>query len=188
MTRIIAGRARGRRLHTAPGDNTRPTTDRVREAVFSALESALGGWSGVRFLDLYAGVGAVGLEAVSRGAAGATLVERDRRVVGVARRNAELLGFDGVRVVTARVERLVGKAEPSGQGYDVVFLDPPYSLSNDALTDVLRDLLRHGWLASEARVVVERATRDSEPDWPVGMLRDRLKRYGETSVWYVRLT
>src|SRR5918992_69187 len=103
MTRIVAGAVGGRRLQTPPGDDTRPTTERVREALFSALESALGSLDGRRVLDLYAGSGAVGLEALSRGAAAAVLVERQRRVAALIRRNAESLGLSGWTVATESV-------------------------------------------------------------------------------------
>jgi 16S rRNA (guanine966-N2)-methyltransferase len=184
VTRIIAGAAGGRRLSTPPGDATRPTSDRVREAVFSTLESAVGSWSGLRFLDLFAGSGAVGLEAVSRGAAHATLVEQHRRTAAVARGNARTLGFAAVEVVTARAEMFVQR--PPAQPYDVVFLDPPYTLGNDAVGDLLGQLVAQRWLRPDAVVVVERAARDAAPPWPEGIREDRAKRYGETVVWYGR--
>jgi len=105
MTRIIGGMAGGRRLQTPPGSLTRPTSDRVREALFSAIESALGSLAGLRFLDLYAGSGAVGLEAASRGAVAVTLAERDRRTAALAHRNGSALGLAEVEVVTAPVAR-----------------------------------------------------------------------------------
>lgn len=184
MTRIVAGSVGGRRLQTPPGDDTRPTTERVREALFSALESALGTLDGRRVLDLYAGSGAVGLEALSRGAVAAVLVERHRRVAGLIRRNAESLGLAGWSVVAEPVRSFVrsGAAEP----FDVAFLDPPYALSGAELASVLADLADRGWLADGAYVVVERSRRDPPPDWPEGIepLSDR--RYGETVLWYGR--
>ncbi|MGH3315252.1 MAG: 16S rRNA (guanine(966)-N(2))-methyltransferase RsmD [Nocardioidaceae bacterium] len=184
MTRIIAGAAGGRRLSTPPGDSTRPTADRVREAVFSTLESAMGSLAGVRFLDLFAGSGAVGLEAVSRGAAHATLVEQHRRTAAVARDNVRTLGFTDVEVVTARAEVFVQR--PPAQPYDVVFLDPPYTLGNDAVGDLLGLLVAQHWLRPDAVVVVERSARDAALPWPEGIRADRSKRYGETVVWYGR--
>lgn len=186
MTRIIAGSAGGRRLSTPAGEATRPTADRVREAVFSALESAVGSWSGVRFLDLFAGSGAVGLEAVSRGAAHATLVEQHRRAAGIARGNADALGLAGVDVVTARAESFVRRTTPTAgaECYHVVFADPPYTLPGTAVTALLADLVEHGWLCEGAVVVVERSARDADLTWPEGLAGDRAKRYGETVVWY----
>jgi 16S rRNA (guanine966-N2)-methyltransferase len=195
VTRIIGGSVGGRRLATPPGDGTRPTTDRVREAVFSALESALGSLVGVRFLDLFAGSGAVGLEAVSRGAAHATLVEHHRRAAGVARRNARTLGLADVDVVVARAETFLPRdrahaSAPDGTHgcYDVVYVDPPYQLAGDAVTDLLALLVEHGWLGDDAVVAVERSVRDPDLRWPPGLRAQRHRRYGETVVWYGRAT
>ncbi|MEZ5116239.1 MAG: 16S rRNA (guanine(966)-N(2))-methyltransferase RsmD [Candidatus Nanopelagicales bacterium] len=187
MTRIIGGAARGRRLRV-PSAGTRPTSDRVREALFSALESLLGGWAGRRVLDLYAGSGALGLEAVSRGAAHALLVERDRRAAGVARGNVTDLGLDAATVLAASVPVLAASAPPAQAAppYDVVLADPPYDLAADDLAAVLAGLMQHGWLADGAVIVLERSARDPEWRWPDGLepLRDR--RYGETRLWYGR--
>ena len=113
MTRIIGGTAGGRRLKTPAGDATRPTSDRVREALFSALESQLGSLTGLRFLDLYAGSGAIGLEAMSRGAGVVTSVESDRRTARMVQDNAGTLGFRKVEVVALPVARALGAA-PAG--------------------------------------------------------------------------
>lgn len=182
MTRIVAGDARGRRLRVPTGVGTRPTADRVREAMFSTLESALGSWSGVRVLDLYAGSGALGLEALSRGAATAELVEVARSAGIALRHNIKQVGLPGARVVSAKVERHV--AHPPDEPFDVVLLDPPYSLPNAAVTDVLSSLVRRRWLAEEAVVVVERATRAGALSWPPGLEAGRERRYGETMLWY----
>jgi 16S rRNA (guanine966-N2)-methyltransferase len=179
VTRIIGGSAGGRRLRTPPGDRTRPTSDRVREALFSAVESALGSLQGLRFLDLYAGSGAVGLEAASRGAEAVTLVEQDRRTAGLVRDNARSLDVGGVDVVCAPVARyLAARPVPA---YDVVFLDPPYDLPRG---DVEADLaaLAGGWLTQEALVVVERSARARELTWPAGFAPGRVRSYGETSL------
>ena len=184
MTRIVAGTAGGRRLQTPPGLDTRPTTERVREALFSSLESALGLVEARRFLDLYAGSGAVGLEALSRGAEAATLVERDRRAARLIRHNAQALGLTGWRVVGEPVRSFVrGRADAP---YDVVFVDPPYATSGRELTAVLTDLLSGGWLTDDAYVVLERSRRDPAPEWPDGIEPLRERRYGETLLWYGR--
>src|SRR5690349_24184329 len=130
MTRIIGGAAGGRRLQTPTGDATRPTSDRVREALFSALESQLGSLSGLRFLDLYAGSGAVGLEAGSRGAASVTLVESDRRTAALIEDNARTVGI-AAQVLAQPVARVL--ATSPAAPYDVVFADPPYPLSEEDL-------------------------------------------------------
>jgi 16S rRNA (guanine966-N2)-methyltransferase len=183
MTRIIGGTAGGRRLRTPRGDRTRPTSDRVREAFFSAVESRMGVWSGLRVLDLYAGSGAIGLEALSRGAAAATAVEHDVRTAQLIRRNAESLGLR-LEVVTRSVRTHLTDHEPSP--YDVVFSDPPYSLATE---DVVADLLvlaRRGWLAEDSLVVVERSSRSAPVAWPEGYEPGKVKAYGETSLAYAR--
>ena len=182
MTRIIAGAAKGRRLRTPPGEHTRPTTDRVREALFSAIESWSGPLQGLRFLDLYAGSGAVGLEAWSRGADAVTFVESDRPTATLIQDNARTLGFGGAEVLAKRV--VTALATPPAAPYDVVFSDPPYPLSETDLAEDLRQLAA-GWLAADALVVVERSRRSPEPTWPdAGLVGDRSKRYGETTLWY----
>lgn len=182
MTRIIGGSARGRRLKAPTGERTRPTSDRVREALFSSLDAELGSIAGLRFLDLYAGSGAVGLEARSRGADAVTLVEHDRRTTMLIRDNLRTLGFSQVEVVAGAVARVLA-GSPSAP-YDVVFLDPPYDLSADDVLADLTALRRHGWLSEDAVVVVERSTRSGELTWPVGFVPARSKKYGETTLWY----
>ncbi len=184
MTRIIGGSARGRRLRTPSGEATRPTSDRVREALFSALEADLGSLSGLRFLDLYAGSGAVGLEARSRGARSVTAVESQRATARLVQDNAVALGLDDVEVLARPVARVL--AQPPGAPYDVVFADPPYPLENLQLDAALTLLVANAWLAAEALLVVERSTRSVEPAWPTGLVRERERKYGETVLWYVR--
>lgn len=184
MTRIIGGHAGGRRLATPRGDATRPTSDRVREALFSAIESWCGSLQGLRFLDLYAGSGAVGLEAWSRGAEVVTLVEHDRRTASLVRSNAASLGCAAADVRTGAVRSVL--ATPPEGPYDVVFSDPPYPLGDDKVTADLEALVAHGWLAPEALVVVERGSRGPALTWPAGLVAERSRRYGETVLWYGR--
>ena len=183
MTRIIGGDAGGRRLRTPPGDATRPTSDRVREALFSALEAEFGSLRGLRFLDLYAGSGAVGLEAASRGASAVTLVEADRRTAQVVTANAQVVGV-AADVRAHPVARVL--ASPAGAPYDVAFLDPPYPLSETDLAEVLGLLVTGDWIVPGGTVVVERSRRSVEPGWPDGLGTPRMKKYGETVLWYVR--
>lgn len=182
MTRVIAGVAGGRTLRTPPGSGTRPTSDRVREALFSALD-ARDAVRGSRVLDLYAGSGALGLEAASRGAVSVVLVESDRRAADVIARNATDLGFASTRVVRSTVlAALAGDPVEDGAA-DLVFVDPPYDVDEEALRLVL-DRLAAGWLAPGGLVVVERSTRSPEPSWPEGIERvGRARKYGETTVW-----
>lgn len=183
MTRIIGGVAGGRRLRTPPGDATRPTSDRVREALFSALESRLGTLAGIRFLDVYAGSGAVGLEASSRGAEAVVLVEHTASVAALIRANAAALGLDGVRVIHAAADKLAGRVD-SGGPFDVAFLDPPYDVGVDAVGEVITTLAQADWFAPDALVVVERARRGEDWRWPAGFAGVREKKYGDTMLWY----
>jgi 16S rRNA (guanine966-N2)-methyltransferase len=154
----------------------------VREALFSAIESWCGSLHGLRFLDLYAGSGAVGLEARSRGAAAVTLVEQDRRTAALITDNARTLGFGEARVVAASVATTLRR--PPDAPYDVAYLDPPYPLDDGEVAAALSALVTHDWLVSGALVVVERSTRSPEPTWPAGIGAARHKRYGETVLWY----
>ncbi len=179
---MIAGAAGGRRLRVPPGQGTRPTSDRAREGLFASLLSALGGLDGLRVLDLYAGSGAVGLEALSRGAASVLLVESDARAAAVARANAATVALPGAAVTVDRVERLLAR-QPDGGRYDLVFADPPYAVQGPAVTAVLSQLA-DGWLADGALAVMERATRSGPVDWPPGYAAGRSRRYGEATFWY----
>jgi 16S rRNA (guanine966-N2)-methyltransferase len=183
MTRIIGGRVGGRRIATPRGVTTRPTSDRVREALFSAVESWCGSLTGLRFLDLYAGSGAVGLEAWSRGAGVVTMVEHDRRTASMISANARELGFNRVDVVTASVSGTL--AQPPFAPYDVAFLDPPYAQPEEDVASDLLALRDQGWLVPGAMVVVERGSHGAEPAWPNGFTDHREKKYGETVLWYV---
>lgn len=180
MTRIIAGSAGGRRLRTPKGDRTRPTSDRVREALFSAVESWCGSLQGLHVLDLYAGSGAVGLEAASRGATQVLLVESHRPTAQLINDNVRSIAVTGVSVRSDPVLHVLAR-QPDVR-YDVTFIDPPYDLGEDDLGEVLA--LLQEWLADEALVVVERSSRTPEPSWPGGIVPDRSKRYGETVLWY----
>jgi len=185
VSRIVAGTLGGRRLAVPAGSGTRPTSDRVREALFSTLDS-LTDLRGARFLDLYAGSGAVGLEALSRGAAEVLLVEGDPRAARVLRGNlAALAAEPAARLVAGKVATVLA-AGPPGPGYDIVFADPPYAAPDAEISAVLRALADGGWLADEAVVVLERATRSGEPGWVPSITAVRSRRYGETTLWYGR--
>jgi 16S rRNA (guanine966-N2)-methyltransferase len=191
MTRVIAGSARGRRL-AVPGAGTRPTADRVREAVFSAVTSALGSLGGAHVLDLYAGSGAVGIEALSRGAAHVLLVESDRKARDVVCANVATVGLPGAVVIGNDVSRVTSAAPPPGAQppYDLVFADPPYDLDDASLDAVIAGLAQHGWLGEGSLVLVERPRRRSATTWPDGFEPGRERTYGETVVrsalWYGR--
>ncbi|HEX6469984.1 MAG TPA: 16S rRNA (guanine(966)-N(2))-methyltransferase RsmD [Streptosporangiaceae bacterium] len=184
MTRVIAGVAGGRRLVVPSGRDTRPTSDRAREGLFGTVHALLGPLDGLRVADLFAGSGAVGLEALSRGAAHALLVESGPRAARAIRANIDALGIDGAELVADRVDRVLrgSPAEP----YDLVFADPPYATPEAEVTAMLAALRDGGWAAPGALVVVERATRGPAPAWPPGYIPDRDRRYGEATLWYAR--
>ena len=183
MARVIAGEAGGRRLAVPGGRETRPTSDRAREGLFATIASLSGPLAGARVLDLYAGSGAVGLEALSRGAAHVLLVESGARASRVIRENVKALGLPGAEVVTDRVERVLARG-PAGGRYDVAFADPPYALPGEEVSRMLEDLTGRAWLAPGALVIVERATRSGPVTWPDGIAADRARRYGEATLWY----
>ncbi|MFC5721172.1 16S rRNA (guanine(966)-N(2))-methyltransferase RsmD [Streptomyces gamaensis] len=185
MTRVIAGAAGGRRLAVPPGTGTRPTSDRAREGLFSTWQSLLGTLHGTRVLDLYGGSGAVGLEALSRGAEHVLLVESDARALRTIRENVRAIGLPGAEVRSGRAEQTAAGPAP-GRPYDVVFLDPPYVVDNEHLCEILLTLRSGGWLAEEALVTVERSTRSGEFPWPEGFEPVRARRYGEGTLWYGR--
>ena len=189
MTRVIAGAAGGRRLTVPPGQRTRPTSDRAREGLFGTVLGIFGQLSGASVLDLYAGSGAVGLEALSRGADRALLVESDPRAVRAIRANIAALGLPGARVSAERVERVLARGPrsyaASGDGrFDVVFADPPYALAGEEVAAILAALVERGWLRPGALVAVERSTRSGSLPWPSGYEQNRSRRYGEATLWY----
>jgi 16S rRNA (guanine966-N2)-methyltransferase len=195
VPRIVGGSAGGRHVDVPRGRDTRPTSDRVREGLFSTLEAMRGSLAGASFLDLFAGSGAVGLEAASRGAARTTLVEHAAAALRTLRVNVATLALPGVEVHAVSAARFLAAgplpddvAAPAQYDvaapaqYDIAFLDPPYA---DDVAPYLEALTR-GWLAADALVVVERATRSGAPAWPAGLVEDRFRRYGDTTLWYGR--
>ncbi|MFI7578841.1 RsmD family RNA methyltransferase [Kocuria kalidii] len=184
MSRIIAGAAGGLRLRSVPGQGTRPTTDRVKESLFARLE-AWGMLEDARVLDLFAGSGALGCEAASRGASAVTLVERHPPAVRVCRANAAVvhgaLGRDDVVEVR---HGAVGAylADPAAGPWDLVLADPPYPLPEAELSASLAPLT--GRLRPGGVVVVERSSRSPEPGWPPGLHRFEHRRHGETTTWF----
>ncbi|MDJ1113614.1 16S rRNA (guanine(966)-N(2))-methyltransferase RsmD [Microbacterium dauci] len=182
MTRIIAGAA-GSLTLGVPDAGTRPTSERVRESLFGALDAA-DAVSDAAVLDLYAGSGALGLEAVSRGAASADLVERAPKAAKVAEQNARAVGRS-VPQAALRVHRAAADAflRQGATRWDLVFIDPPYDLSDDELTATLTLLTPR--LTPDALVVLERSSRSPEPSLPAGLVVERSKRYGDTTLWWV---
>jgi 16S rRNA (guanine(966)-N(2))-methyltransferase RsmD len=140
---------------------------------------------GARVLDLFAGSGAVGLEALSRGASHALLVEHDARAARAVRANIESLSAAGAKIVTGKVINVLTSGNP-GEPYDLAFADPPYTLTDVDLEAALAALAGGGWLAPEAVIVIERSSRSPEPRWVPGITGERGRRYGETTLWYGR--
>jgi 16S rRNA (guanine966-N2)-methyltransferase len=184
VTRIIAGAARGRRLAVPPGRRTRPTSDRAREGLFGTLTSLRGTLSGARVLDLYAGSGAVGLEALSRGAEQVLLVESDAAAARVIRANIEAVGLPGARVAVGQVGRVLAGGPGEAARCDLVVADPPYAAGVDEVTGMLTALLSNGWLVPGSIVAVERASRGEAFGWPAGYEPGRSRTYGEAAFWY----
>lgn len=183
MTRIVGGLAKGRRL-SVPPRGTRPTSDRAREAMFNSLAGLLD-LEGARVLDLFAGSGAVGLEALSRGATAVCLVESDRAACEILRRNIEVVGLPGAEVHRQPAAAYLVNAG-ADQPFDLVFADPPYAFGEEQLAALLLCLADPQWLSGEGIVVVERSARGPEPQWPDAMEAIKQKRYGEGVLWYGR--
>ena len=181
--RVIAGVAGGRRL-AVPPRGTRPTSDRVREALFAALEHDPG-LAGANVLDLCAGSGALGLEALSRGAAHALFVESDRRAAAVLRRNVDAVGLPGAEVRVASAATVL--ADPAERAYQLLLVDPPYPAPDAEVAGWLAAAGAHGWLAAEAVVVVERAARGPAFGWPPPLRAVRERRYGDTVLYVADL-
>jgi len=186
MTRIIAGTARGRRL-AVPPTGTRPTSDRVREALFSSVDSELiaGGrsWQGLTVLDLFAGSGALGLEALSRGAGSAILVEKSRAAAKVASANVVAVGLPGAQVLIRDAWSLASMPPPSG-GVDLCFADPPYEWPSNDIRSLLSELAGASWFDSQARVVIERPAKEASHPFPAHWIERSRRSYGDTVLWY----
>lgn len=161
------------------GRGTRPTTDRVRESLFNLLSARMD-FAGLRVLDLYAGSGALGLEALSRGAATALFVEADGRAAAVIERNIAALGAQGAVVRRGAVATVL--ADPPSRPVDLVLADPPYELSNAEVQETLSALTDNGWTAQGSVVVVERPAGGAELDWPRRWSVWRSRRYGDTRI------
>lgn len=188
MTRIIAGQARGRRL-AVPRTGTRPTSDRVREAMFASMESKLRSdgrtWSDVGVCDLWAGSGAVALEAWSRGATRVVAIDKAKVATEVIAANIQGIGAHGVEVMRASVSSAV-QASPPGGGFDVVFADPPYEVTDASIAADLISAHASGWFTANAMVVVERAIRSGSP-FPEFVQEVEQRSYGDTALWYGRV-
>ena len=178
--------AGGRRIEVPAGRGTRPTSDRAREGLFGAVTAMLSGLQGAAVLDAYAGSGAVGLEAMSRGAADVLFIESDGRARQSIARNMQALELAGGTLIGDRVDRVLARGPGAHRPRDLVFADPPYLTGADELDRMLGLLAGHGWLAAGALVIIERATRSGQLRWPAGYLAVTSRRYGEATLWYGR--
>ena len=179
--RIIAGRWRGRPLAAPSGDATRPTSDRAREALFSMLASRIGSFEGLRVADIFAGTGALGIEALSRGAAYASFVDNDRTAIAALRANLDKLGASAMAGIHQMTAEAVGRAS---QPYDLLFLDPPYGRA--LAPPSLARLAAQGWIAPLALVSVE-TSRDESLDLP-GFEPDTVRDHGKARLHLLRYT
>ena len=183
--RIIAGLGKGRNL-ISPTGAVRPTSDRAREALFSTLESEFGSMNDLHFLDLYCGSGAVSAEALSRGAAYVQAVDKDEKATSVARNNHEMIsniqGVGSSSVVTMAVSRFLEKS--ADNKFDIVFMDPPYELGMEEVTNSLRLLSTNGFLKKGSVVAIERDTKSKSIEWPEGFVPLKERKYGSATIYY----
>ena len=186
MSRIISGAAGGVRLASVPGDNTRPTTDRVKESLFSKLES-YDIIRGARVLDAFGGSGALGCEALSRGAASVTLLDTYPKAVAVIRKNVaaveKAMGRTGSSSTRVQQSQALTYVKSASGPWDLVFVDPPYAMPNEHVSEMWEALTPK--LAEGAVVVVERSSRDPEPVWGEGLYCFSTRQHGETVLYYV---
>jgi len=184
--RIIAGSSKGKPLYSPP-ESTRPTSDRAREGLFSSLESEFGSMNDLAFLDLFAGSGAVGVEALSRGAASVYAVEQHEETAAVARKNFELVNNPAgdFSVVNSSVDRfLTSPGLPKGFAFDIIFMDPPYPVPNDEIEKILRTIYQDGLLANRGLVSIERESKSKPFTWPEPFIQEKIRSYGQGSIFY----
>lgn len=181
--RIIAGSAKGKNLFS-PSDRTRPTSDRAREGLFSSLESEFGSMAELNFLDLYSGSGAVGVEALSRGAAHVISVEQHQGTSELAKKNFALVtdAMGSYEVVSQDAEKFV--TNTARISFDIIFLDPPYEVSNKVIEKLLSDLIANNYLKPNGVIAVERESRSTEFNWPVPLVGMKVRAYGQGSIYY----
>ena len=181
--RIIAGSAKGKTLYSPP-EKTRPTSDRAREGLFSSLESEFGSIKDLYFLDLFSGSGAVGVEALSRGAAFVTSVEKDQKAAEIARKNFQLVNNAAgtFEVISTDARNLV--SDISIREFDVIFIDPPYDLPNGEVEKLLKRIVKNNYLKPNGIIAVERESKSKEFNWPAPLAAIKVRTYGQGSIYY----
>jgi 16S rRNA (guanine966-N2)-methyltransferase len=185
--RIIAGSAKGKTLFSPPGSKTRPTSDRAREGLFSSLVSEFSTLSGLHFLDLFAGSGAVGVEALSRGAMVVHAVESDGDMGNVAINNFKLVPLPRgeYRVFHTKAEKFLESENSSDKSrYDIIFMDPPYELSNTAIEEMLKTIVERGLLQPVGIIAIERKSKGRPFLWPGELKELKVRSYGQGSIYY----
>jgi 16S rRNA (guanine966-N2)-methyltransferase len=182
--RIIAGSGKGKRLTSPTGEGVRPTSDRAREGLFSSLESEFSSLEDLAFLDLFAGSGAVGVEALSRGAALVHAVEADTHTAGIAIKNFHLLSEPSRKhkVFQSKAARFLESEFPVK--YDIIFMDPPYEISNSDIEDLLETIVVRDLLAPRGLIAIERASKGAPFTWPPSMKLEKTRSYGQGSIFY----
>jgi 16S rRNA (guanine966-N2)-methyltransferase len=181
--RIIAGSSKGKTLFS-PTEKTRPTSDRAREGLFSSLESEFGSMHELNFLDLYSGSGAVGVEALSRGAASVYSVEDHSPTAAIATKNFGLVnGASGkFQVISTAAERFV--STPHQISFDIIFMDPPYEVSNEVIERLLLDITSNNLLKRNGIIAIERETKKTPFAWPKPFIAEKVRSYGQGSIFY----
>jgi len=185
--RIIAGSAKGKTLISPPDTRTRPTSDRAREGLFSSLVSEFGSLNGLNFLDLFAGSGAVGVEALSRGAAIVHAVESDGDMGNVAIANFQLVksAAGSYRVFHTKSERFLELDHAKDNGrYDIIFMDPPYELANSAIEELLSSIVSQDLLQPHGMIAIERKSKRDSFSWPDSLREIKVRSYGQGSIYY----
>jgi len=181
--RIIAGSSKGKTL-LSPTGKTRPTSDRAREGLFSSLDSEFGSMSDLNFLDLFSGSGAVGVEALSRGAANVYSIEDHAPIAGVAAKNFALVtnSIGKFTVITSTAERFV--ATPHQLSFDIIFMDPPYEVENSVIEKILSDVNSNNLLKRNGIIAIERETKKAQFAWPQPFIEEKVRSYGQGSIFY----
>ena len=181
--RIIAGSSKGKTLFSPTG-KTRPTSDRAREGLFSSLESEFGSMHDLNFLDLYSGSGAVGVEALSRGATNVYAIEDHAPTAVIATKNFELVNnvSGKFQVISTTAERFVSAAHQLA--FDIIFMDPPYEVSNDVIEKLLLDIHSNNLLKRNGIIAIERETKKTPFPWPEPFIAEKVRSYGQGSIFY----
>ena len=185
--RIIAGSSKGKTLFPPPDSRTRPTSDRAREGLFSSLESEFTSMQALHFLDLFAGSGAVGVEALSRGASIVHSVESESTMESIATKNFQSIKspLGTYQVFHTAVTRFLESDHAAANGqYDIIFMDPPYELSNQSIEELLRVIKERSLLQPKGIIAVERESKSSPFAWPDGMEEIKVRSYGQGSIFY----